>query len=74
MRDRLCLMGLACATLLAAMIAGFVLTTNHNGSRVGSSEPQVVGASSLARPHPPLDRAPGEPLEASPREVTPQIH
>jgi hypothetical protein len=60
-RERLRIVTAACVTS-AAIIAACVIATQRDPSQVASSHPPVAGASGLARPHPPLDRAPGEPL------------
>jgi hypothetical protein len=52
-----------CAALLAGVMAVAAITTEPAGFQLASSDPLVAGASALARPHQPLDRAPGEPLE-----------
>jgi hypothetical protein len=52
----------ASATLLAAAIAICLILSQH-----GDPQPSAVaGASGMARPHPPLDRAPGQPLQLFP--------
>jgi hypothetical protein len=53
---------LAAIVILAIAIAAFVITREHDSSRIVSNNEPVPGASGIARPHPPLDRAPGEPL------------
>jgi hypothetical protein len=65
-RDRSLLAGIAvgCAALLIGMIALLVITPEPAGFHAASNDPPAAGASGLARPHEPLDRAPGEPLEA----------
>jgi hypothetical protein len=64
-RDRLRAVTIACAMLSAAIIAALVIATQREPPHVASSDPAVAGTSGLARPHPPLDRAPGEPLGAT---------
>ncbi len=54
----------ACAALSIFIVTAFVIATEPRGFRVAGGDPPMAGASSLARPHQPLDRAPGEPLEA----------
>jgi len=61
-RDRLRVVTMACAILSAAIVAAFVVATQREPPHLTSSDPPVAGTSGLARPHPPLDRAPGEPL------------
>jgi hypothetical protein len=71
-RDRSHLIGIAvgCAALLGGMMAVLVSTTEPVGFQVARSDPPPAGASGLSRPHVPLDRAPGEPLES--RETMPR--
>ena len=47
------------AVLTAAVIAAFVATVKHvdTGHLNSEAQPGTIG---MARPHPPLDRAPGE--------------
>jgi len=54
---------LACAALWVGMAAVLVLTSESGSFQVASNDPRAAGVSGLARPHEPLDRAPGEPLE-----------
>ena len=53
---------LAAILILGIVIAAFVITREHDNSRIVSNGQPAPGASGIARPHPPLDRAPGEPL------------
>lgn len=53
-----------CAALLVGMMAVLVITTEPASFPLASNDPPAAGISGLARPHEPLDRAPGEPLEA----------
>src|SRR5947207_12204828 len=64
-RDRYDLAGIAVgwAALLAGAIAVVAIATEPASLRVASNDSPAVGASGLARPHQPLDRAPGEPLD-----------
>jgi hypothetical protein len=63
--DRSHLAGIAVgsAALLCGMMAVLVIMTAPASFRVANGDPPTPGASGLARPHAPLDRAPGEPLE-----------
>jgi hypothetical protein len=63
--DRFRLAGIAvgCAALLCGTMAVLVFMTAPGSFRAASGDPTPPGASGLARPHAPLDRAPGEPLE-----------
>ena len=54
---------LAAILILAIAIAAFVITREHDNSRIVSNSQPAPGASGIARPHPALDRAPGEPLQ-----------
>jgi hypothetical protein len=47
--------------VIAAIVTVFAITVDRSGIQLASSD-QPAGASGMARPHPPLDRAPGEPL------------
>ncbi|MBR0692005.1 hypothetical protein [Bradyrhizobium lablabi] len=51
------------AVIFAAAVAGAFFATlgNINTRLAGNDVP--AGTTGLARPHPPLDRAPGQPLE-----------
>jgi hypothetical protein len=50
--------------LVAAIAAACAVTAERNGIRIASNDPPpAAGSSGIARPHPPLDRAPGEALE-----------
>jgi hypothetical protein len=52
------------AILALAVLAGaFALLGEHGRDMVSNDQP-AAGSSGIARPHPPLDRAPGEPLRA----------
>jgi hypothetical protein len=62
-RTHLAGVAVACAALLAGVMAVLVIAPEPAGVRVASNDPPAAGASGLARPHEPLDRAPGEPLE-----------
>jgi hypothetical protein len=62
-RSYLAGMALACGALSVGMAAVLVVTSQSGSFQVASSDPLVAGVSGLARPHEPLDRAPGEPLE-----------
>lgn len=54
---------LAAILIIAAAVAAFAFTREQHSSRVVSHDQPAPGASGIARPHPPLDRAPGEPLQ-----------
>jgi hypothetical protein len=54
---------LAAILILAAAVAAFAITRERDNSRIVSHGQPAPGASGIARPHPPLDRAPGEPLQ-----------
>ena len=64
-RNRSHLAGIAagCAALWIGVTAAVVMTTESASYQAASTEPSAAGVSGLARPHEPLDRAPGEPLE-----------
>jgi hypothetical protein len=49
--------------ILGAAVAAFAITREQDNSRIVSNGQPAPGASGIARPHPPLDRAPGEPLQ-----------
>lgn len=49
-------------SLLAAAIAIYMISLQRGDLQSSA----VAGASGMARPHPPLDRAPGQPLQLSP--------
>lgn len=59
-RDRVAATLVAIFVIVAIVIA-FAITVERSGIRLASND-QPAGASGMARPHPPLDRAPGEPL------------
>ncbi|MBR0697735.1 hypothetical protein [Bradyrhizobium lablabi] len=48
--------------LAATILVATVTTLRQVGTRVVSND-VPAGTTGLARPHPPLDRAPGQPLE-----------
>ena len=50
--------------LLVGVMAVVAITAGPGSFPVANSDPATAGASGLARPHEPLDRVPGEPLEA----------
>ncbi|MCC8945350.1 hypothetical protein H8A97_09615 [Bradyrhizobium sp. Arg62] len=52
--------------LAVALIAATITTLENVNTRVASNE-TPPGAMGLARPHPPLDRAPGVPIETPER-------
>jgi hypothetical protein len=52
----------AAFAVLVAIVVAYATMGAHNSSSFVSNEP-VAGSSGIARPHPPLDRAPGEPLK-----------
>jgi hypothetical protein len=52
---------LAAIFVIAAIVAVVAITVERSGIQLASND-QPAGASGMARPHPPLDRAPGEPL------------
>ena len=49
--------------LLIAVVIAWVVATGRNNFPMASNDLPATGASGIARPHPPLDRAPGEPLK-----------
>jgi hypothetical protein len=51
------------AMLVLAAVIAFAISSERGDLRVVSNDQPAAGASSIARPHPPLDRAPGEPLK-----------
>lgn len=51
------------AMFVLAAITAFVVSDERGELQVVSNDQPTAGASSIARPHPPLDRAPGEPLK-----------
>ena len=58
--------GIFAAALLIAIIAAF-LTTLHSVEHRQASNDAPPGMTGLARPHPPLDRSPGQALPANGR-------
>lgn len=50
------------AMLVLAAITAFVVSGERGELQVVSNDRPTAGASGIARPHPPLDRAPGQPL------------
>jgi hypothetical protein len=61
-RSRIVGIAVGCAALLGGMMAVMVRTTETATFHVAGNDPSTPGTSGLARPHEPLDRAPGEPL------------
>jgi hypothetical protein len=60
---------IAGVVLLGALItAAYVMTGDREGLRTANNEEPAAGSSGIARPHPPLDLAPGEPLN-TPRRL-----
>ncbi|OKO71025.1 hypothetical protein AC629_39800 [Bradyrhizobium sp. NAS80.1] len=51
-------------SMIIAILAAFVTTLERVDTRTASNE-TPPGATGLARPHPPLDRAPGQPVLGS---------
>jgi hypothetical protein len=53
-------------TLAAVIVvaAAFAIFGENAGPQLVSNDQPAAGSSGMARPHPPLDRAPGEPLKA----------
>jgi hypothetical protein len=63
-RDRDLVRALRAAIFLVAVIAAAcAVTAERNGIRMAGNDPPAAGSSGIARPHPPLDRAPGEALQ-----------
>ncbi|HEX9471427.1 MAG TPA: hypothetical protein VF957_18010 [Bradyrhizobium sp.] len=63
-RDRDPVRAIAAVMLpLVAIIVAFAVAVERNGIRTASNEQPAAGSSGMARPHPPLDRAPGEALK-----------
>jgi hypothetical protein len=54
---------LAAIIALAALLAISAILSDRGQQMVRNDEP-AAGSSGMARPHPPLDLAPGEPLKA----------
>ncbi|HKO69339.1 MAG TPA: hypothetical protein VJV58_00255 [Bradyrhizobium sp.] len=52
-------------TLVAVVVvaAAFAIYGENAGPQLVSNDQPAAGSSGMARPHPPLDRAPGEPLK-----------
>ncbi|MBR0859558.1 hypothetical protein [Bradyrhizobium liaoningense] len=50
--------------MIIAILAAFVTTLERVDTRTASNE-APPGALGLARPHPPLDRAPGQPVSGN---------
>jgi hypothetical protein len=46
----------------AAIVTVFAVTVERNDIELASNDQSVPGFSGIARPHPPLDRAPGQAL------------
>jgi len=59
-RSRIVGIAVGCAALLGGMMAVMVGTTETATFHVAGNDPPTPGASALARPHQPLDRAPGD--------------
>jgi hypothetical protein len=49
--------------LMAAVVTALVIAAKRNDILTAGNDQPVAGSSGIARPHPPLDRAPGEPLK-----------
>jgi hypothetical protein len=62
-RDHRAEVVVGCAALLVVVMAVVAITTGPAGFQMANNDPAPAGASGLARPHEPLDRSPGEPLE-----------
>ncbi len=62
-RSHLAEIVVGCIALLVSVMAVVAISTGPGGFLVANNDPATAGASGLARPHEPLDRAPGEPLE-----------
>ncbi len=60
----------AAGLVTAAVVTAFVIAP-RSGTEVAGNDQAAAGSSGIARPHPPLDRAPGEPLNAPRREQAP---
>jgi hypothetical protein len=54
---------IAIMLVLAAVMAAVAILSERAGQRRVSNDQAPAGSSGIARPHPPLDRAPGEPLK-----------
>ena len=50
--------------LAVAILAASIATLEHVNTHVVSND-APAGTTGLARPHPPLDRAPGEPIQTT---------
>jgi len=46
-----------------ALAAAFAIVTDRAGQQMVRNDQPPAGSSGMARPHPPLDRAPGEALK-----------
>ena len=51
----------------AAVAAAFAIVSERAGQQMVSND-QPAGSSGMARPHPPLDKGPGEPLKTPLKE------
>jgi len=53
----------AALVAIGAIAAAFAICGEEAGQQMVSNDQPAAGSSGMARPHPPLDRAPGEPLK-----------
>jgi hypothetical protein len=52
----------------AAMAVAFAIVSERAGQQMVSNDQSPAGSSGMARPHPPLDKGPGEPLKTPLKE------
>ena len=50
------------AAVIVAIVAAFVTTLERVDTRLVANNQTPSGTTGLARPHPPLDRSPGQPV------------
>ena len=50
------------AAVIVAIVAAFVTTLERVDTRLAVNNQTPSGTTGLARPHPPLDRSPGQPV------------
>jgi hypothetical protein len=50
--------------LMAATVTALLIVVGPDETQMAGNDQPAAGSSGIARPHPPLDRAPGEPLKS----------
>jgi hypothetical protein len=61
-------LALFAAAVIVAIVAAFVTTLERVDTRLVANNQTPSGTTGLAKPHPPLDRSPGQPVFSGKRD------